>query len=266
MAKLGNYRDFLRMFVKLEKQVQDRVAEVFTKFEGATYASLHLEPVKNAKDQQMRTMRINDFWRGVVLAPAKGDTYVLLNVLPHDKVYEWAKRHRATVNTVTATIELRDVVTLETTSTPASSAGSGGGCLWVPKIPPPSLTCSYSSGDRSHSSEHSAEFERVLSFYTRTSRHTSSAMSAEYTAQDHSEHQGFQSDIAVSARGDGKTPWRRPDRTERQGRAIARWLLARTRHRPARGGTPRYPADDKRVNSGTNRHHATLADIDQGNS
>ncbi|WP_214323066.1 3'-5' exonuclease [Nonomuraea sediminis] len=127
MAKLGIYRDFLRTFVKLEKQVQDRVAEVFSKFEGATYASLHLEPVKNAKDHQMHTIRINDFWRGVVLAPAKGDTYVLLNVLPHDKAYEWAKRHRATVNTVTATIELRDVVTLETTSTPASSAGAGGG-------------------------------------------------------------------------------------------------------------------------------------------
>ncbi|MEU5948550.1 hypothetical protein ABZ793_23725 [Micromonospora sp. NPDC047465] len=38
----------------------------------------------------MRTIRINDFWRGVVLAPDDGsDTFLLLNVVPHDDAYTW---------------------------------------------------------------------------------------------------------------------------------------------------------------------------------
>ncbi|WP_067135961.1 UvrD-helicase domain-containing protein [Microtetraspora malaysiensis] len=113
MARLGVYRDFFRHFSRLEKPVQDQVIEAFSKFEEATYAGLHLEPVKNARDGRMRTIRITDFWRGVVLAPERGDLYVLLNVLPHDKAYDWAKRRRVTVNTATGVIELRDLVTLE---------------------------------------------------------------------------------------------------------------------------------------------------------
>ncbi|MEU7887775.1 UvrD-helicase domain-containing protein [Microbispora bryophytorum] len=113
MARLGVYRDFFRRFLKLEKPVQDQVVEVFSKFEEVTYAGLHLETVKNARDVRMRTIRITDFWRGVVLAPDEGDLYVLLNVLPHDKAYEWAARRSVTVNAVTGIIETRDFVTMK---------------------------------------------------------------------------------------------------------------------------------------------------------
>ncbi|WP_371783677.1 UvrD-helicase domain-containing protein [Streptosporangium subroseum] len=113
MARIGVYRDFFRDFPKLEKSVQDQVIGVFSKFEEATYAGLHLEPVNNARDKRMHTIRITLFWRGVVLAPDKGDVYVLLNVLPHDDAYEWAKRRRVTVNAATGVVELRDLVTLE---------------------------------------------------------------------------------------------------------------------------------------------------------
>lgn len=113
MARLGVYRDFFRHYLKLEKSVQDQVIEAFSKFGEATYAGLHLEPVKNSRDGRMHTIRITDFWRGVVLAPEKGDLYVLLNVLQHDKAYEWAKRRRVTVNSATGVIEMRDLVTFE---------------------------------------------------------------------------------------------------------------------------------------------------------
>lgn len=122
MARLGVYREFLRDFVKLEKPVQDQVIEVFSKFEHATYAGLHLEAVKNARDDRMRTIRITDFWRGVVLAPERGDLYVLLNVLPHDKAYEWASRRVVTVNAATGVIELRDLVAIEEHSRALPSA------------------------------------------------------------------------------------------------------------------------------------------------
>ncbi|MBM0226675.1 MULTISPECIES: hypothetical protein [Micromonospora] len=35
---------------------------------------LHLESVNNARDPRMRTIRINEFWRGVVLAQTTAAT------------------------------------------------------------------------------------------------------------------------------------------------------------------------------------------------
>lgn len=121
MAKLGIDKGFLREFAKLEKPVQDRVTEVFGKFEQATHAGLHLERISNARDSRFRSIRIDQFWRGIVLAPESGDTYTLLTVLPHDDAYDWAQRRSASVNAATGRIEIRDSVSIDTTL-PALSA------------------------------------------------------------------------------------------------------------------------------------------------
>lgn len=115
MPKLGIDRDFLRDFAKLDRPVQDRIGDVFGKFREATHAGLHLEKVANARDPHFRTIRIDKFWRGVVLAPDDGDSYTLLKVLPHDDAYAWAQRRRASVNAATGHIEIRDVNAIDTT-------------------------------------------------------------------------------------------------------------------------------------------------------
>ncbi|MDW5326169.1 hypothetical protein [Plantactinospora sp. KLBMP9567] len=78
------------------------------KFQQLSIAELHadkglyLESVNNARDARMRTIRINDFWRGVVLAPDDGtDTFLLLNVVPHDEAYGWAAKRLYTINRAT---------------------------------------------------------------------------------------------------------------------------------------------------------------------
>ncbi|MFC5200192.1 UvrD-helicase domain-containing protein [Streptomyces kaempferi] len=113
MATLGMHRDFLMEFAALEKPVQKRVFEVFEKFATATHAGLHLEKLTHQKDPRLRTIRINDFWRGVVLKAESGDSYLLLKVLPHDKANDWAAKHRASVNEATQGIEMRNDVGLE---------------------------------------------------------------------------------------------------------------------------------------------------------
>ncbi|GAA4188086.1 ATP-dependent helicase [Streptosporangium oxazolinicum] len=115
MAKLGIDKDFLRDYGKLERSVQERVAEVFAKFEQATHAGLHLEKPNNARDPRFRTIRIDKFWRGVVLAPETGDSFTLLKVLPHDDAYTWAQRRKASVNTATGRIEIRDGAAIDAT-------------------------------------------------------------------------------------------------------------------------------------------------------
>ncbi len=62
----------------------------------------------------MRTIRVSDFWRGVVLAPDDGsDTFLLLNVVPHDDAYTRAAKRLYTVNTATRALEVRNVVAIE---------------------------------------------------------------------------------------------------------------------------------------------------------
>lgn len=115
MPRLAIDRDFLQDYTKLDKPVQNLVNEVFAKFDAATHTGIHLEQVQNAKDKRFRTIRINQFWRGVALAPESGDVYTLLKVLPHDDAYAWATRRRASVNTASGRIELRDVVAIDAT-------------------------------------------------------------------------------------------------------------------------------------------------------
>lgn len=115
MARLAIDKDFLREFGTLEKDVQERVTEVFSKFEQASHAGIHLEKITNARDDRFRSIRITQFWRGIVLAPDSGDTYTLVTVRPHDDAYAWAQRRRASVNSATGRIEIRDVAAIEAT-------------------------------------------------------------------------------------------------------------------------------------------------------
>lgn len=113
MARLAIHRNLLSDFGSLQKPVQERVSEVFSKFENATHAGLHLEKVNKARDDRIRTIRIDKYWRGVVLAPESGDTYTLLKVLGHDEAYKWAERRRVSVNGATGRIEIRDAEAID---------------------------------------------------------------------------------------------------------------------------------------------------------
>jgi hypothetical protein len=124
VARLAIDKEFLRDFARLEKPVQDRVTEVFGKFEQNSQSGRNLEKIVNARDPRFRSIRITQFWRGVVLAPDSGDTYVLLKVLPHDDAYVWAQRRTASVNAATGRIEIRDVVAIDETI-PALSRMAG---------------------------------------------------------------------------------------------------------------------------------------------
>lgn len=110
---------FCAQLGKLEKSVRQGVFDAWEKFERLTAdqlrkdSGLKLESLKRAKDPKIRTIRIARGTRGVVLAPEGGNTYVLLRVMPHDRANEWAIKQKASVNTVTRAVEIRDVETLE---------------------------------------------------------------------------------------------------------------------------------------------------------
>ena len=113
MARLAIDRDFLDDYSKLPKPVQHSVKMAIDKFAEHVHAGLHLEKLTRCKDDRIRTIRVDQSWRGVVLAPETGDTYSLLRVMQHDKAIEYAASHRFTVNEALGVVEIRDEAALE---------------------------------------------------------------------------------------------------------------------------------------------------------
>ncbi|GAA1873470.1 UvrD-helicase domain-containing protein [Asanoa iriomotensis] len=112
MADLAIDRGFLPAYARLQRRVQDAVVAAIGKFAAHTHAGLHLERLAGARDPNIRTIRIDRFYRGVVLALGE-DRYALLDVLPHDDAIAFAVRRRFTVNQVLGVLEMRDEAGIE---------------------------------------------------------------------------------------------------------------------------------------------------------
>ncbi|ROO52781.1 UvrD-like helicase family protein [Micromonospora sp. Llam0] len=123
MAELAIGRDFLPAYARLQRPVQRAVEAAISKFAEHTHAGLHLEKLVGARDDNIRTIRIDQFYRGVVLSLG-AERYALLNVLPHDDAITFAVSRRFTVNQVLGVLEMRDQAGIEefTRTTPPRPA------------------------------------------------------------------------------------------------------------------------------------------------
>jgi hypothetical protein len=112
--------------------VRVSVKAAMDKFAGHTHAGVHLEKIHKAKDDRLRTIRIDQSWRGVVMAPDSGDTCYLLKVMPHDKALECAASHLLSVNQALGVVEIRKQGALDEIQPAlesAAQAASGAGLL-----------------------------------------------------------------------------------------------------------------------------------------
>lgn len=136
MPQLAFANSFWESYDVLEKPVKAGVRKAMRKFQQLTVPELqadkglHLESVEKARDTRMRTIRINDFWRGVVLAPDDGsDVFLLVNVVRHDDAYTWAAKQLYTTNAATRALEVRNVVAIEQLTPQLEKAAAAAGSL-----------------------------------------------------------------------------------------------------------------------------------------
>jgi superfamily I DNA/RNA helicase len=85
VARLAISKDFLTEYVRLDKRVQRSVDQAIAAFARHPHPAQHLETPQHPHDHQLRLMPLDGPWRGIVLAPATGDTYCLLTVVPQDQ-------------------------------------------------------------------------------------------------------------------------------------------------------------------------------------
>jgi hypothetical protein len=133
MPSLVIAKTFLERYAELSKSVQNDVRRLLDKFDEMSRGkSLHLESIKGAIDPHVRTIRVNQGIRGIVAAPKAGDTFILIDVLPHDDATQWCRRKRLNINHITGALEIYDVSQLEDTMGAAPKPAAPG-----PLAPPP---------------------------------------------------------------------------------------------------------------------------------
>ena len=99
--------DFLTAFAKLPSQQQRAVRTMILRFERDSRASgLNYERIANAKDPNMRSLRIDGGYRAIVLKPAQGNVHMLLWADKHDDAYDWATRHMCSINAETGALQV----------------------------------------------------------------------------------------------------------------------------------------------------------------
>ena len=108
MAELLLDKNFLAELHKLEPPVRQKVIELPGKFENAQHTGVHLEKLNGCADDRVRTVRVDQFWRGVVVKLG-GARFALLRVMAHDDANAWAMKQRFGVNPATGIVEIIDV-------------------------------------------------------------------------------------------------------------------------------------------------------------
>lgn len=111
MAELLLDKNFLAELHTLQPPVRQKVIELPGKFENAQHTGVHLEKLNGCADDRVRTVRVDQFWRGVVVKLG-GGRYALLRVMAHDDANAWAMKQRFGVNPVTGIVEIVDVPTV----------------------------------------------------------------------------------------------------------------------------------------------------------
>lgn len=102
--------DFFTAFAALPRQKQGRMMDFMNKFRNNPQSpGINYEKIHGAFDPNIRSVRIDDTYRGIVVRQEKSGVYLLLWVDHHDRAYEWASRKRCRINPTTGSIQVFDV-------------------------------------------------------------------------------------------------------------------------------------------------------------
>ena len=106
-ATVAISQDFFNSFAALPKNKQNKVMEFLSKFRSNPEANgFNYEKIQNASDPNMRSVRIDDTYRAILIKEEGTNVYLLLWVDHHDEAYEWAVRKRCILNHTTGSIQV----------------------------------------------------------------------------------------------------------------------------------------------------------------
>ena len=100
-------QDFLLQLSKLPSSVHSKVMKWAIQFQSdPTSPGINYENINAARDSNLKSVRLDRDWRGIVFKPITGDVYMLLYVGHHDDAYRWAENRKMGINPVTGAMQL----------------------------------------------------------------------------------------------------------------------------------------------------------------
>lgn len=112
-AKVALADTFWDSFAKLPKAQTKKVVQFVTKFrQSADSGGINYEKINVAAQDNYRSVRIDQAYRGIVLKPDTGKTFILLWADNHDDAYAWAARTRCEIHPETGALQLYESVTV----------------------------------------------------------------------------------------------------------------------------------------------------------
>lgn len=115
MAQLMMHRNVLKSFHKLPTKVQKKVAEFMDRFQAdPAEPALHVHKLDEMMvDSKVRGANLPDGYRAILIAPEKGDTYLMVHIDAHDKAYAWARNKRFEMHPKTGVFQVFDIQEIE---------------------------------------------------------------------------------------------------------------------------------------------------------
>ena len=106
-VKVAISEEFLDAFADVPRGKQSKVRRFFQKFRrDPRQSGINYEKINGAMDPNLRSVRIDKEYRGIVLKPEQGNVYMLLWVDHHDDAYRWAKNKVIQIHPETGSIQV----------------------------------------------------------------------------------------------------------------------------------------------------------------
>ena len=104
-------KEFMESYSRLPKVIQKKVREFTEKFQrDPTQSGINFERIEAARDEKVRSVRIDQAYRAIIVHPPKGDVYLCVWVDHHDDAYRWVRDKRFEVNPTTGVFQLFEMV------------------------------------------------------------------------------------------------------------------------------------------------------------
>ncbi len=113
-ARLAISPTFMDSLIELPKTQRSKVNRFLKKFqENPASPGINYEAIRGAPDRNLRSVRIDQTYRGIVLKPQRGNVYMLLWVDHHDDAYAWARRWQFGIHPTTGALQILPTQLLE---------------------------------------------------------------------------------------------------------------------------------------------------------
>jgi mRNA-degrading endonuclease RelE of RelBE toxin-antitoxin system len=123
--KVAISSEFFSSVLKLPKTQQEKAVKFMELFrQDPKSPGINYETIQTARDKNLRSVRIDQAYRAIVLAPERGNVYILLWADKHDDAYEWAGNKVLKINPENGVLQVLEAQYIDEANQIQQSSGA----------------------------------------------------------------------------------------------------------------------------------------------